>query len=139
MNWSLITHPRKSLRLCFTHALVDAWSIGTMVVISQISIESPFSTNQQSFYGHGSDRKPWNFKLTYLHIIIWELNPPKRRYFILYWNKDKLLCNLASILAYTLPPTVFTHSNLSPRRTTFRTCQTDDFLRNFQHCIIWYD
>ena len=38
-----------SLDLCFTHTLGDIWSIGTTVVIGQISIESPLSTNQQSF------------------------------------------------------------------------------------------
>jgi len=63
--------------LCFTHALVDIWSIGTMVVIGQISIESPLSTNQQSFNGHGSDSYPGNLNLTLLHIIIWGLNPRK--------------------------------------------------------------
>jgi len=35
-----------------------------MVVIGQISIESPLSTNQQSVYRHGSDSYPGNLNLT---------------------------------------------------------------------------
>jgi len=53
-----------------------------MVVIGQISMESPLSTNQQSFYRHGSDSYPGNLNITFLQIVIWGLNPTKRRYFI---------------------------------------------------------
>jgi len=70
-----------SLDLCFTHTLGDIWSIGTTVVIGQISIESPLSTNQQSFYRHGSDSYPGNLNQTVFHIVIWGLNRPKKKIF----------------------------------------------------------
>jgi len=60
--------------LCFTYAIVDISNIGTTVVIDQIPIESPLSTNQQSFSRYGSDSYPENLSLTLLHIVILGLN-----------------------------------------------------------------
>jgi len=60
--------------------LLTSEEFGTTVVIDQISIEFPLSTNQQSLYRHGSDSYLGNLNFTLLHIVIWGLNPPTRRY-----------------------------------------------------------
>jgi len=52
-------------------------------VIGQISIESPLSTNQQSFYRHVSDSKPENLNLTFAHRYL-EIEPHKEEDILFY-------------------------------------------------------
>jgi len=82
VNWSLITRAKKSL--CFTHVLVDMWSIGTSG--DWPNINRIYSFNQTAiFYRHGSDSYVGNLNLTVLHIVIWEN----------YVNRDQPGCRLA--------------------------------------------
>ena len=49
----------------------------TSEALAQISMEFPLSTNQQSFYRHGSDSYLGNINLRFLHIVIQGSSTPQ--------------------------------------------------------------